>query len=80
MNHQFPSILNGGHTSLPVAATLISLLAVIMMDVVLIFYCLDDLNRRASISGDDRRMWTRAIILGGPLGQAAYWMYGRGPY
>jgi hypothetical protein len=43
-------------------------------------YCLDDLDRRATVTGSNKQMWTLIIILGGSLGQAAYWLYGRGPY
>jgi hypothetical protein len=46
----------------------------------MIFYCLDDLNQRQIVTIFDKQMWTIVIIVGGPIGQIAYWLYGRGPY
>ena len=79
MSHSYSSILAAGQVSPPGVAALISILVVLAIDVRLIFFCLDDLNRHQIVAVLDRQMWTVAIILGGPLGQAAYWMYGRGP-
>jgi hypothetical protein len=56
-----------------------SVLVILAIDLALINYCLNDLNRRATVIGD-RRFWAAAIVLGGPLGQIAYWLYGRGEY
>jgi hypothetical protein len=66
--------------SLPDAAVLASILAILAIDLRLIFYCLDDLNRRRIVTVFDKQMWTVVIIVGGPVGQAAYWLYGRGEY
>jgi hypothetical protein len=80
MSNSYSNILAAGQASPPGAAALISILVVLAIDVRLIFFCLNDLNRRQIIAVLDRQTWTVAIVLGGPLGQAAYWMYGRGPY
>jgi hypothetical protein len=66
--------------SLPDVAVLASILAILAIDLRLIFYCLDDLNRRRIVTVFDKQMWTVVIIVGGPVGQAAYWLYGRGEY
>jgi hypothetical protein len=80
MSHQVPSFLGGGQVSVPDVAALVSLLLVLAVDVRLIFYCLDDLNRRRIVNVCDRQTWAIAIIAGGPIGQIAYWLYGRGAY
>ncbi|MGH2408823.1 MAG: hypothetical protein ACRDGS_00500 [Chloroflexota bacterium] len=59
---------------------LVGVMIAVVLDLYCINNCLDDLNRRAIVIGGDRRWWTAVIILGGPLGQAAYWLYGRGEY
>jgi hypothetical protein len=46
----------------------------------LIFYGLDDLNRRVIVTGGNKRSWAAVIVPGGPLGQSIYWLYGRGEY
>jgi hypothetical protein len=79
MSHQVPSFLGGSQASPPSVAVLASILLVLAIDVRLIFYCLDDLNRRAIVAGGDKRFWAAVIILGGPVGQICYWLYGRGP-
>jgi hypothetical protein len=79
MNHQYPAFLSGSQASLPDAAVLASVLVTVVIDVALIFYCLDDLNRREIVIGD-KRWWAAVIILGGPVGQIVYMLYGRGPY
>ncbi len=33
----------------------------------------------AAFKGGDKRFWSWVIILGGPVGQLFYWLYGRGP-
>jgi hypothetical protein len=82
MNHSSPTFLFGSQAAQPDAAVLATMLVTVVLVVVLDFYgikySLDDLNRRASVTGNNRQMWA-LIILGGPLGQAAYWLYGRGP-
>ena len=80
MSRQVSSFLSGGQASAPDVAALISILLVLAIDVRLIFYCLDDLNRRRIVNVFDKQTWTIAIIAGGPIGQIAYWLYGRGPY
>lgn len=67
-------------TSPPTVAALISLLVVLALDVRMIGYCLDDLSRRQIVNVFDKQIWTAVVILGGPMGMAAYWIYGRGPY
>lgn len=61
-------------------AVLASVLLVLAIDVRFIFFCLDDLNQRHIVTVFDRQTWTMVIILGGPLGEAAYLLYGQGPY
>jgi len=63
-----------------VAVSLVGVMIAVVLDLYCIHYCLDDLNRREIVIGGDRRWWTAVIVLGGPLGQAAYWLYGRGEY
>jgi len=53
---------------------------VVVLDFYCMNFCLDDLNRRATVTGSNKQMWAIIVILGGPLGQAAYWLYGRGQY
>jgi hypothetical protein len=69
-----------GRGAPPAASALALLLAALAIDLALIFYCLDDLNRHQLVAGGDKRFWVAVIILGGPLGQIFYWLYGRGPY
>jgi hypothetical protein len=80
MRHQVPSFLGGGSASPSAVAVLVSVLLVLVVDVRMIFYCLDDLNQRQIVTIFDKQMWTIVIIVGGPIGQIAYWLYGRGPY
>ena len=80
MSHQVSSFPGGSAAAPPPVAVLASLLLALAIDVRLIFYCLDDLNHRAVVAGGDKRCWAAVIILGGPLGQIAYVLYGRGPY
>jgi hypothetical protein len=80
MNHQYPSFLNSSAAPFPDVAVLASILLCLAIDARLIFYCLDDLNRRVIVIGGDKRFWGAMIILGGPVGQIAYWLYGRGEY
>lgn len=63
-----------------VAMSLAVVMTAVVLDLYCINYCLSDLNRRALVAGGNKQLWTAAIILGGPMGQAAYWLYGRGPY
>ena len=62
------------------AISLVVVVAAVVLDLYCINYCLDDLNRRRIVAGGNKQMWAAVIILGGPLGQAAYWLYGRGGY
>jgi hypothetical protein len=80
VNHQYQSFLGSSQAPVPGVAAIISILVVLAIDVRMIFYCLDDLNRRQIVTVFDRQIWTAVIILGGPIGQIAYWLYGRGPY
>lgn len=80
MDHLYAHFLVRGQGSPPDVAALISILGILAIDVVLIFYCLGDLNRHEIVAGGDKRFWAMVIILGGPLGQIVYWLYGRGPY
>ena len=59
---------------------LVGVMIAVVLDLYCINYCLDDLNRREIVIGGNKPWWTTVIILGGPLGQVAYWLYGRGPY
>ena len=80
MRHQVPSFLGGGSASPSAVAVLVSVLLVLVVDVRMIFYCLDDLNQRQIVTIFDKQMWAVVIIVGGPIGQIAYWLCGRGPY
>jgi hypothetical protein len=80
MSQQYPALLIGSSGSPPSMAVLASMLVILAIDVRLIFYCLDDLNQRAIVAGGDKRFWAAVIILGGPVGQIVYMLYGRGPY
>ena len=79
MSQRNPSFFGSSAASPPTLAVLASILLVLVIDVAMIRYCLDDLNRHAIVNGD-RNFWTAVIILGGPLGQILYWLYGRGEY
>ena len=80
MNYSYATFLDSSTNAPPEAAVLTSMLMILAIDVRLIFYCLDDLNRHELVAGGDKSLWTAVIVLGGPLGQAIYWLYGRGPY
>lgn len=80
MYPEISTLLIGSQAPQPSVAMLASALLIVVIDLVLINYCLDDMSRRVTLMGGDRRFWTVAIILGGPLGQVAYWMYGRGEH
>lgn len=79
-----PAILVGNQALSPDVAVLATSLIIVVTVVVVTFRgmndCLDDLNRRQIVNVFDKHMWAMIIILGGPLGQAAYWLYGRGPW
>jgi hypothetical protein len=79
MNHPYPTFLMGSQASPPNAAVLVPLL-VLLIDVALMFYCLDDLNRRVIVAGGNKLFWAAVIILGSILGQVIYLLYGRGEY
>jgi hypothetical protein len=57
-----------------------TILLVLAIDIALIRYCLSDLDRRAIVVGGNKTFWAAAIVLGGPLGQMAYMLYGRGEF
>jgi hypothetical protein len=82
MNHS--TSLYGSQAAPPDAAVLAMSLVGALIAVLLVYYCmkysLDDLNGRVIVTGGNKQTWAAIIILGGPLGQAAYWLYGRGPY
>jgi hypothetical protein len=82
MTHPSSTVPFGSPASPPDVAVLVLVLVTVVIAAVLLFrtihYCLDDLNRRASVTGGDKRFWAAVIILGGPLGQIVYWLYGRG--
>ena len=82
MTHPSPTSPFGSPAVPPDVAMLATVLLIVVIAAVLLFrtinYCLDDLNRRASVTGGDKRFWAAVIILGGPLGQIVYWLYGRG--
>ena len=80
MNHPYSTFLGGSSYSPPALAALASILVAVVIDVRVIFYCLDDLNRHKLVAGGNKSFWAAVIILGGPVGQIFYWLYGRGPY
>jgi hypothetical protein len=69
-----------GSQATPPAAAVLAPIFVLLVDVPLIFYCLNDLAQRVIVAGGDKRIWVAVIILGGPVGQIIYWWYGRGEY
>lgn len=80
MNYRNATLLAGSLGALAPVVMLVSVLVLLAIDVQLIFYCLNDLDQRPIVTGGDKRFWTAAIILGGPMGQILYWLYGRGEY
>jgi len=62
------------------AVTLVGVLIAMAMLVYGMNYCLNDLEHRRIVAGGNKHVWAGVIILGGPVGQAAYWLYGRGPW
>jgi hypothetical protein len=84
MSHPPPLSLLASQASPPDASVLliglVGVIIVLVLDIYCMNYSLNDLNRRASMPPGNRQMWTFIIIVGGPLGQAAYWLYGLGPY
>jgi hypothetical protein len=78
MEQQYPPLLLGSQAA-PTPATVLFPVLAVALDIVLIFYCLDDLSRRAIVAGGNKQLWAAIIILGGPVGQVCYWLYGRGP-
>jgi hypothetical protein len=84
MNYPYSTFLSGSPAAPPDLAVLATVLVTLVIAAAVLFkninYCLDDLNRRAIVTGGDKRFWAVVIILGGPVGQIVYWLYGRGPY
>lgn len=84
MSHPFATVPFGSPAAPPDTSVLlvglVGVIIVLVLDIYGMNYCLNDLNRRVSMPPNTRQMWTFIIIVGGPLGQAAYWLYGRGPY
>jgi hypothetical protein len=62
------------------AISLVGATIAVALDLACMRACLEDLSRHAIVLGGNKQFWTLLIVLGGPLGQAAYWLYGRGPY
>ena len=83
MHYANSIFLIGNPASPPDVAVLVTILVTLVVAMALLFktinYCLDDLNRRPAVTGGDKRFWAWVIILGGPVGQLFYWLYGRGP-
>jgi len=84
MTHPDPTVPFGSPASPPDVAVLVLVLVTVVIAVAVTFYginsCLNDLARREVVTGGNKHMWAMIIILGGPLGQFVYWLYGRGPY
>jgi hypothetical protein len=83
MHHPFSTLLIAFPTAPPDAAVLATVLVTVVIAAALLFrtisYCLDDLHQRPTVAGGDKRLWALVIILGGPVGQIFYWLFGRGP-
>ncbi len=83
MHYPYSTFLIGSPASPPDVAVLATVLVTLVIAAVLLFktinYSLDDLNRRQTVTVGDKRFWSWVIILGGPVGQLFYWLYGRGP-
>jgi hypothetical protein len=84
MYHPMLISLFGNQASPPDVAVLVTslvgVLIALVLDIYCMNYCLRDLDRRATVTGANKQLWAILIIMGGPLGQAAYWLYGRGGY
>ena len=68
MSHQPPTFLTGSQASLPDVAVLATILVAVVIDVAWIKYCLDDLGRRVSVTGGDKRFWAAVIHPGRAAG------------
>jgi hypothetical protein len=80
MSRQYPSLLGGSTAPSPDIAVLVSILLFFVIDAAMIYYCLEDLNRRVIVTGGNKLIWAAFIVLGGPVGQIVYMLYGRGAY
>jgi hypothetical protein len=83
MHHPFSNLLIAIPTAPLDAAVLATVLVTVVIAAALLFrtisYCLNDLYQRPTVAGGDKRLWALVIILGGPVGQIFYWLFGRGP-
>ena len=77
LHHPLSLIVSQG--SSPDGALLAPII-VLILDVAMIIYCLDDLKRRRIVTGGNKPFWAAVIILGSFLGQFIYLLYGRGEY
>jgi hypothetical protein len=79
-----PCFLFAGQAALPdtsvLAISLVGVAIALVLDLYCINYCLRDLSRRVMVSVGNKQLWAMIIVLGGPVGQVVYWLYGRGPY
>ncbi len=84
MRHPSPTILFGSPAAPPdttmLVLVLVTAVIAVALDIYGMTYCLNDLSQRTIVTGYNRQLWAAIIILGGPLGQVAYWACGRGPY
>jgi hypothetical protein len=65
--HRLPGESIGKNARAAVLVTvLVTVVIVVVLDAYCMKYCLDDLNRRVSVTGSNRQVWTVIIILGGP--------------
>jgi hypothetical protein len=78
-----PFVLMAGQGAPPDAGmlvvALVGMVLVVAADLYGISVCLRDLAQRTIVFGASRQTWTLIIVLGGPVGQIFYWLYGRGP-
>ncbi len=83
MRYPFPTILFGNPAAFPdttmVILALVTAVIVVTLGVYCMTYCLNDLLQRTIVTGGNKQLWAAIIMLGDPLGQVAYWVYGRGP-
>jgi hypothetical protein len=83
MLHPYSTLLIAVPAAPPDVAVLATVLVTVVIAAALLYksisYCLADLDRRLTVTGGDKRFWALVIILGGPVGQIFYWLFGRGP-
>jgi branched-subunit amino acid transport protein AzlD len=65
-------------SSLAARANWAILAPIILIEALLLIYCLVDVIRRETVAGGNKLVWVAVIILLGTLGQIVYLVIGRG--